>query len=149
LIESLYNPSQKDLASGIIQARWRHSATVATAATTVVVTCPNVEPDRVLFLQTISYNAVPGAGQSCLTLHTNIDDAPGGLGVTILGPLHGESVRGNVAERIRRAFNFGPGVMIFPGERLQGRGEFSAAGVANTLEYFAYGFTIPRGTLFV
>ena len=142
LIERIYDPTQKDLLSGLRQQRFSLQLSASSASAIVNADSSAVPPDTARFITGLSWNATPGAAQTIELFQAFVLLA----GAASVSMQFNQSAPYRVAAVLVGCYIPVDFVML-PGEVLRMQAQFNAGAAANALNAFAVGFDIPRANI--
>jgi hypothetical protein len=142
LVERIYQPTLKDVVSGIRQQRYYAQVSgVPAAATTITIDFPVVPPDTARFITNFAWLNSPGAAQ-----FTEACSAFVNLNGVITGPVVYTMPRTRTVAAVS-ACNELVDILLLPGEALRMLVLFNAGAANNSFTGFVHGYDIPRANM--
>lgn len=144
LVEKIWQPTQKDVLSGLRQQRFMYaSGSVSNAAAQVTVNGPVCPADTARFITMVSAQGAPGAAQFFeafqFLLVTNGGTTPSFV-ITVSPPTRNAGIVTGVGGILCD-------IVMMPGDFIAMTGTFNAGGVANAIAAWMFGYDIPRANL--
>lgn len=140
MLERLYQPTAKDLLSGIQHSRFQSIATNSAASTGVTALSFTVPADRMRVIQCVTCQCQPGAAQFFEYVYFQV--TPGSAPAPSWQMYFSPPTR-TVAVPVAAAWS--GEIWIYPNESVTLGAFFSAGGVANAVNASVFGWDIPRG----